>query len=47
MLAPGDKEKEAAKKTEERGTVSYVEQQIKSSAELAKRLNVTPMTVVQ
>ncbi|CAG9563787.1 unnamed protein product [Danaus chrysippus] len=43
VLAPGDKEKEAAKLTDASGTVSYVEQQIKSSSVLAERLKVTPM----
>lgn len=45
VLAPGDKEKAAAKATDERGTVLYVQQQIESSAALAKRLNVKPMEV--
>lgn len=45
MLAPGDKEKKEAKEAELRGTVSYVKQQIESSAALAKRLNVKPMTL--
>ncbi|VVC96666.1 unnamed protein product [Leptidea sinapis] len=45
VLAPGDKEKEFAEKTDSEGSVSYVEQQIKSSAALAKRLNVKPMSV--
>ncbi|XP_004922450.1 uncharacterized protein LOC114239958 [Bombyx mandarina] len=45
VMAPGDKEKEAAKETDANGTVSYVKQQIESSAELAKRLKVKPMVV--
>ncbi|RVE46248.1 hypothetical protein evm_009138 [Chilo suppressalis] len=46
VLAPGDKEKKAAKETLERGTVSYVKQQIDSSAALAERLKVKPMDVI-
>ncbi|XP_045528379.1 uncharacterized oxidoreductase YjmC-like isoform X1 [Pieris brassicae] len=45
VMAPGDKEKKAAKATDERGTVSYVKQQIESSAAMAERLKVTPMDV--
>ncbi|KAL0869644.1 hypothetical protein ABMA27_005894 [Loxostege sticticalis] len=46
VLAPGDKEKKSAKETDERGTVSYVKQQIDSSAALAERLKVKPMDVM-
>ncbi|XP_038211481.1 uncharacterized oxidoreductase YjmC-like isoform X2 [Zerene cesonia] len=45
VLAPGDKEKKHAELTDAKGTVSYVKQQIESSAALAKRLKVTPMKV--
>ncbi|KAJ0173991.1 hypothetical protein K1T71_010137 [Dendrolimus kikuchii] len=47
VLAPGDKEKMAEKEANIRGTVSYVPQQIESSAALAKRLRVKPMEVVE
>lgn len=43
VLAPGDKERAAAKKADEDGTVTYVQQQIESSMALAKRLKVKPM----
>ncbi|XP_028166929.1 uncharacterized protein LOC114357507 isoform X1 [Ostrinia furnacalis] len=46
VLAPGDKEKKSAKETDARGTVSYVQQQIDSSAALAERLKVKPMEVI-
>lgn len=46
MLAPGDKEREAARHSEESGTVSYVKQQLEASAALAQKLKVTPMTVL-
>ncbi|XP_041984817.1 uncharacterized oxidoreductase YjmC-like isoform X2 [Aricia agestis] len=45
VLAPGDKEKKAAEVTDACGTVSYVPQQIESSAALAERLKVKPMKV--
>ncbi|XP_026320620.1 uncharacterized protein LOC113230755 [Hyposmocoma kahamanoa] len=47
VLAPGDKEKKKAKETDECGTVSFVQQQIKSCASLAERLKVKPMEVLQ
>lgn len=47
VLAPGDKEKLNARIADANGTVSYVKQQIESSAALAKRLNVKPMNVIQ
>ncbi|XP_026763494.2 uncharacterized oxidoreductase YjmC-like isoform X1 [Galleria mellonella] len=46
VQAPGDKEKALARQSDARGTVSYVKQQIESSAALAKRLQVKPMDVV-
>ncbi|CAH2089768.1 unnamed protein product [Euphydryas editha] len=46
VLAPGDKEKKAAQITDENGTVSYVKQQLDSSAALAKKLSVKPMKIV-
>uniref|UniRef100_A0A2A4JTQ6 Malate dehydrogenase n=2 Tax=Heliothis virescens TaxID=7102 RepID=A0A2A4JTQ6_HELVI len=45
VLAPGDKEKKAAAAADATGVVSYVKQQIESSAALAKKLNVKPMEV--
>lgn len=45
VLAPGDKEKQSATDTDARGYVTYVKQQIESSAALAKRLNIKPMDV--
>ncbi|CAH0590106.1 unnamed protein product [Chrysodeixis includens] len=45
VLAPGDKEKAAAAEADAKGTISYVRQQIESSAALAKRLKVKPMEV--
>lgn len=45
VLAPGDKEKKAAAEAEASGTVSYVQQQIESSAALAEKLKVKPMQV--
>ncbi|XP_047536131.1 uncharacterized oxidoreductase YjmC [Vanessa atalanta] len=47
VLAPGDKEKNASQLTDSRGTVSYVKQQLDSSAALAKKLSVKPMEVVE
>lgn len=46
VLAPGDKEKKAARITDENGTVSYVKQQLDSSAALAEKLSVKPMNIV-
>ncbi|KAI8419893.1 hypothetical protein MSG28_008518 [Choristoneura fumiferana] len=46
VLAPGDKEWEAERQSEESGTVSYVKQQLEASAALAQKLKVTPMTVL-
>lgn len=46
VLAPGDKEKKFAAEVDRIGTVSYVNQQIQSSANLAKKLNVKAMKVV-
>lgn len=45
VLAPGDKEKKAAADADATGTVSFVKQQIESSAALAARLKVKPMEV--
>uniref|UniRef100_A0A2A4JUX8 Malate dehydrogenase n=1 Tax=Heliothis virescens TaxID=7102 RepID=A0A2A4JUX8_HELVI len=45
VLAPGDKERKAADAVDAAGVVSYVKQQIESSAALAKTLNVRPMEV--
>lgn len=45
VLAPGDKEKLAAKKTDEKGTITYLQQQIDSCEALAKRLSVKPMEI--
>ncbi|XP_046970030.1 uncharacterized oxidoreductase YjmC isoform X1 [Vanessa cardui] len=47
VLAPGDKEKKASALTDSKGTVSYVKQQLDSSAALAKRLSVKPMEVIE
>ncbi|XP_063366677.1 uncharacterized oxidoreductase YjmC [Cydia amplana] len=46
VLAPGDKERAAAKVCDESGTVSYVQQQLAASEALAKKLKVTPMKVL-
>ncbi|CAB3242357.1 unnamed protein product [Arctia plantaginis] len=43
VLAPGDKEKLAAAKSDETGTISFVPQQIESCLALAKKLKVKPM----
>lgn len=45
VMAPGDKEKKFAAETDKKGTVSYVKQQIETSAALAKKLKVKPMSV--
>ncbi|XP_068620221.1 uncharacterized oxidoreductase YjmC-like [Battus philenor] len=46
VLAPGDKEKNHAQKTDRDGTVTYLEQQLHTSAALAKKLKVNPMKVL-
>lgn len=46
VLAPGDKEKMAENQANISGTMSYVSQQIESSAALAKRLKVKPMELI-
>lgn len=43
VLAPGDKEKSAAAKSDETGTISFVPQQIESCLAIAKKLKVKPM----
>ncbi|XP_075981473.1 putative oxidoreductase YjmC isoform X2 [Anticarsia gemmatalis] len=46
VLTPGDKEKMECSRVDKCGTLSFVKQQIESSAALAKRLNVKPMECV-
>lgn len=46
ILAPGDKEKSAAAKSDETGTISFVPQQIESCLALAKKLKVKPMECI-
>lgn len=45
VMAPGDKEKKFAAETDKKGTVSYIKQQVNSSAALAKKLKVKPMDI--
>ncbi|KAJ8718044.1 hypothetical protein PYW07_005974 [Mythimna separata] len=45
VMCPGDKERKNEQEAECTGTVSYTPSQIKTSAALAKKLNVTPMQV--
>lgn len=47
VLAPGDKEKKNASEADKSGTVSFVKQQIESSAALATRLKVKPMEIIE
>ncbi|CAB3242359.1 unnamed protein product [Arctia plantaginis] len=47
VLAPGDKEKAAVLKSDQTGTVSFVQQQIDSCLALAKRLKVKPIECLQ
>lgn len=43
VLAPGDKERMNAEATDQKGTITYIQQQIDSCEALAKRLSVKPM----
>ncbi|KAJ8717398.1 hypothetical protein PYW08_005797 [Mythimna loreyi] len=45
VKCPGDRERRNKEEAESKGTVTYLDSQIKSSAALAKKLNVTPMQV--